>query len=170
VYTQRASVLFSAKITERLEQRYCTKFCQKLGDSQVETIWKIHRVFGDDAMGIAQIKEGYIRFKNGRTSVESDARSSRPSTNRNDELIDKVRTLVVQDRRVTIRELAEEVGIYTGSVNSIFTYDLAMRERGSCITTKHRFKLSWPNTTFLQFDRLHTLPTWLIASVDCSST
>jgi hypothetical protein len=25
-------------MTERLEQRYCIKFCQKLGDSQVETI------------------------------------------------------------------------------------------------------------------------------------
>ena len=39
-------------MTERLEQRYCIKFCQKLGDSHVETIRKIHTVFGDDAMGI----------------------------------------------------------------------------------------------------------------------
>jgi hypothetical protein len=26
------------KMTERLEQWYCIKFCQKLGDNQVETI------------------------------------------------------------------------------------------------------------------------------------
>jgi hypothetical protein len=44
-------------MTERLKQWYCIKFCQKLGDSQVETIWKIQRVFGEDAMGITQIKE-----------------------------------------------------------------------------------------------------------------
>jgi hypothetical protein len=50
-------------MTERLEQRYCIKFCQKLGDSQVETIWKIQRAFGEDAMGITQIKEWYNRFK-----------------------------------------------------------------------------------------------------------
>jgi hypothetical protein len=62
--------------------------------------------FGDDGMGITQIKERYNRFKDGRTSVESDARSGRPSTSLNDELIDKVRTLVMQDRRVTVRELA----------------------------------------------------------------
>jgi len=37
-------------MTERLEQRYCIKFCQKLGDSQAETIRKIHTVFGDDAI------------------------------------------------------------------------------------------------------------------------
>jgi len=78
VYAARFAFLFSAKMTERLEQRYCIKFCQKLGDSQVETIRKIQRVFGDDALGITQIKEWYNRFKDGRTSLESDARSGRP--------------------------------------------------------------------------------------------
>jgi hypothetical protein len=40
---------------ERVEQRYCIKFCQKLGDSKVETFRKIQQAFGDDAMGAAQI-------------------------------------------------------------------------------------------------------------------
>ena len=40
------------KMTERLEQRYCIKFCQKLGDTQVETIRKIQQAFGDNAMSI----------------------------------------------------------------------------------------------------------------------
>ena len=57
VYAACIALLLSAKMTERLEQRHCIKFCQKLGDSQVETIRKIQRVFGDDAMGITQIKE-----------------------------------------------------------------------------------------------------------------
>jgi hypothetical protein len=47
-------------MTERLEQRYCIKFCQKLEDSKVETIRKIRQAFGDDAMGAMQIKEWYI--------------------------------------------------------------------------------------------------------------
>jgi len=93
----------------------------------VETIRKIQRVFGDDAMVITQIKEWYNRFKHGRTSMESDARSGRLSTSRNDELIDQVWTLVMQDRRVTVRENAKEMGISTGSVHSILTDDLAMR-------------------------------------------
>ena len=113
---------------EGLEQWYCNKFCQKLGDRQVETIRKIQRVFGDDAVGLTQIKEWKNRFKDGRTSGESDAPSGRPSTNRNDELIDQVWTLVMQDRRVTVRELAEEVGISTGSVHSILTGVLALRK------------------------------------------
>ena len=40
------------KMTERLEQRYCIKFCQKLGDTQLETFRKIQQGFGDDAMSI----------------------------------------------------------------------------------------------------------------------
>ena len=110
VYAARVTFLFPAKITERLEQRYCITFCTKLGDSQGETIRKIQRVLGDDAMGVTQIKEWYNRFKDGRTSVESDARSGRIATSRNDELIYQVRALVMQDRLVTVRELAEEVG------------------------------------------------------------
>jgi hypothetical protein len=126
-------------MTERLERRYCINFCQKLGDNQVETIRKILGVFGDDAiMGITQIKEWYNLFKDGRTSAESDARSSWLSTSRNDELTDQVRTVAMQDRRVTVRELAEELGISNGSVHFILTDDLAMRERGSCIMTTHQ--------------------------------
>ena len=102
VYVARVALLFSVKRTERLEQQYCIKFCQKLGDSQVETFRKIQRVFGDDAMDFTKIKESYNQFKDGRTSVESDARSGKPSTSRNGELIDQVRTLIMEDRRVTV--------------------------------------------------------------------
>jgi len=145
VYAARVALLFSVKMTERLEQRYCIRFCQKLGDSQVETIWKIQWVFGNDAMGITQIKEWYNQFRDGRTLVESDNRSGRPSTSRNDELIDQVRTLVMQDHRVTIRELVEEVGISTRSVHSILTDDLAMRR----VSAKFMLKLLTMEQNFL---------------------
>jgi hypothetical protein len=38
-------------MTECVEQQYCIKFCQKLGDSKVKTIQKIQQAFSDDAMG-----------------------------------------------------------------------------------------------------------------------
>jgi hypothetical protein len=132
-------------MTERLEQRFCIKFCQKLGDSQVETIRKIHTVFGDDAMGITQIKEWYNRFKDGRTSVESEPRSGRPSTCRNDQVIAKVNAVVMRDRRLTIREIAEEVGLSTFSAHSIVTEDLAMKR----VSAKFVPKLLTAERTFL---------------------
>jgi hypothetical protein len=79
----------------------------------------------------------------------------------------------MQDRHVTVRELAKEVEISTSSIHSILTDELSMRwvsaKRGSCIIITHQliprkwFQLSWPNTTFLWFDRLPTLPICLLA-------
>ncbi|KAK8772566.1 hypothetical protein V5799_024191 [Amblyomma americanum] len=114
-------------MAERLEQRYCIEFCQKLGDSQVETIRNIQMASGDDAMGSTQIKQRYKRFKDGRTSVESEPCSGRPSTCRNDQVIAEVNDVVMRDHRVTIQEIAEKVGISTFSAHSIITEDLAMK-------------------------------------------
>jgi transposase len=97
-------------MTECVEQRYCIKFCQKLGDSKAETIRKLQQAFGDDAMGPTQIKEWFNRFKDGRTLVESDQRSGRPSTSRNANVIENVSSLILEDRRLTVRETAVRLG------------------------------------------------------------
>ncbi|XP_064098152.1 protein GVQW3-like [Macrobrachium nipponense] len=112
---------------ERIKQRCCIKFCYKLGDTQVQTIQKIQQTFGDEAMGITQIKEWYNRFKIRQTSVESKPWSGRPSTSRNKEFVENVRRIVEDDCRITINEITEEVGISSGSVHTILTEDLVMR-------------------------------------------
>ncbi|XP_076047367.1 protein GVQW3-like [Oratosquilla oratoria] len=97
-------------MTQRLEQRHCIKFCQKLGDSQMETIRKIQTVFGDDHI-----------------TVESEPRSGRPSQCQNDQVIAKVYAVVMRDCRVTIRKIAEEVVISPFLAHSFVTEDLAMK-------------------------------------------
>ena len=59
--------------------------------------------------------------------MESDERPGRPLTNRNSVMIDKVRALLKSDRRLTIRELAEEAEISVGSCRAIVTQELGMR-------------------------------------------
>ncbi|PNF16228.1 hypothetical protein B7P43_G15300 [Cryptotermes secundus] len=66
-------------MTERLEQRYCIKFCQELGDTQAETIRKIQQALGCGAVGVTQIKEWFNRFKH---AVADEAGISRGSANR----------------------------------------------------------------------------------------
>jgi transposase len=122
----QAEVGMAHSMTERMEQRYCIKFCQKLGDSKVETIRKIQQAFGDDAMGAVQIKEWFNRFKDGCTLADSDQRSGRPSTSQNANVIENVRSLILEDRRLTVREIADKVGISTGSAHSVLTEDLHM--------------------------------------------
>jgi transposase len=108
-------------MTEHVEQRYCIKFCQKLGDSRAETIWKIYQAFGDDAMGAMQIKKWFNRFKDGHTFADSDQRSGRPSTSQDENVIENVCSLILEDRCLTVREIADEVGISTESAHSILT-------------------------------------------------
>ena len=65
----------------------------------------------DESMGITQIKEWYRRFRNGRTSVDSDPRSGRPSLTTIPENIERVRLAIKGDRRLTVRELENDLGI-----------------------------------------------------------
>ena len=54
-------------------------------------------------------------------SMESEARPDRPSTSRNEEVIEKVRQIMMEDRRLKLRKIVEEVEISRGSVHSILT-------------------------------------------------
>ena len=62
----------------------------------------IQKAFVDERVGITQIKEWYRRFKNGRTSVDSDPRSGRPSLTTTTENIERVRLAIEGDRRLTV--------------------------------------------------------------------
>jgi transposase len=109
-----------------VEQQYCIKFCLKLGDSKAKTIRKIQQAFGDDAMGAMQIKEWFNRFRDDRTLADSDQCSGRPSTRWNANVIENVHSLILEDCHLTVREIADEVGISTGSAHSSVTEDLHM--------------------------------------------
>ena len=104
-----AEILLTSVMTVRIEQKYCVKFCQKLGNNHTETIQKIQQAFGDETFSQTQIKEWFNRFRNGRMSMDSETGSGRPSTSRNEEVIEKVRQIVMEDRRLTLREIVEDV-------------------------------------------------------------
>ncbi|GFU15108.1 HTH_48 domain-containing protein [Nephila pilipes] len=106
-------------MAERTEQRYCIKFCQKLGYSQSQIIRKIQQVFGEDVIGVTQIKEWFNRFKNGRTSAENEQRCGRPETVWSAANIERVRNLVLAVLHLTVREIAEQVGVSKDSAHAI---------------------------------------------------
>jgi len=105
----------------------CVKFCFKLGKTATETWKMLQQAFGDECMSRTQCFEWYSRFKTGRTSIDEDSRSGRPSTSTDDVHIDAVLYLIAQNRRLTIRETAEDVGISFGSCQAILTEKLNMK-------------------------------------------
>ncbi|XP_026819544.1 protein GVQW3-like [Rhopalosiphum maidis] len=114
-------------MSENTEQRVCIKFCHKLGKSATETYQMLLLAYGDETKSRARVFEWFKRFKEGRTTVKSDEREGRPSTSRNEEMIQKIRTAIRGNRRLTIMELSNEFQISFGSVQTILTTDLDMR-------------------------------------------
>jgi len=60
-------------------------------------------------------------------SVGEDPRSGRPSTLTNDDHVERVRAMILGNRRLTVRVVADEVGIRIGSCHQFFTEKLQMR-------------------------------------------
>ncbi|GFW16395.1 protein GVQW3 [Trichonephila clavipes] len=83
--------------------------------------------FGDEAMSCARVFEWFRRFKDGCHPVNSDPRSGRPYTSRNEDKIAQVKAVVRSDRRLTVREIAQECHISVGSCDKILRKDLNMR-------------------------------------------
>ena len=74
-----------------------------------------------------RVYEWYKRFHDGREDVEDDERLGRPSTSTTDENVEKVKEMVMNDRRITIREVADDVGISIGSCHESFSNVLGMK-------------------------------------------
>ena len=53
-------------------------------------------------------------FSEGRVDVNDDERAGRPSTSTTDENIDEVKKIVLVNRRITVREVAEDLNISIG--------------------------------------------------------
>ena len=68
----------------------------------------------------------YNRFKDGREDVNDDSRPDRPCTSTTSENIEAMKKMNLDNRRITIREVANDVGISFGQCQAIFT-DLGMK-------------------------------------------
>ncbi|XP_011054411.1 PREDICTED: uncharacterized protein LOC105146071 [Acromyrmex echinatior] len=92
--------------------------------------------FGSDVLKKTTVYEWHERFRSGRESVEDNERSGRPSTSKTDENINKVREMLANNRKLTIRELAEDLNIAYGSVQDIVVNDLGLRRVAAKLVPK----------------------------------
>jgi len=86
------------------------------------------QVYGDNAMKKTAIYKWVKSFSKGRESVTDEERSGRPATSRNEENIANVRQIVRENRRLTVRSIAEQVNIDRETVRGILTEDLDKRK------------------------------------------
>jgi transposase len=119
---------FNSAFKGLTEQRTNIKFLVKLGKNGQEIVQMLEIVYGESAMKRRTVYKWVDRFKEGRESVDDDARAGRPSTSRVDKIIQRVYDLVKADRRITTRMIAEKLGISDSSVQTILKEYLNMRK------------------------------------------
>jgi len=68
----------------------------------------------------------HTRFKTGRTSVDNDEHTGRPTSCTTLETVARIQELIRQDRRRTIRDIAEEVEVGCGTCQRVLTEELGM--------------------------------------------
>jgi len=102
----------------------CIDFCFCLGKIGAETYEILQAAFGESCLSRSKTYEWYSRFKSGCRSFENKPRPGRPSTSHTEETVARVREIIHADRRLTNREVAEEVRIAFGTCQKILTEDL----------------------------------------------
>jgi len=111
-----------------LEQRTNIKFLVKLGKSGNKIGEMLVQVYGDNAMEKTAVCKWVKYFSEGRKSVSDEERSGQPATSRTEENIAKINQIVRENRRLTVRSIAEQVSIDRKTVRKILTEDHDMRK------------------------------------------
>uniref|UniRef100_A0A3B4F9X0 Mos1 transposase HTH domain-containing protein n=1 Tax=Pundamilia nyererei TaxID=303518 RepID=A0A3B4F9X0_9CICH len=112
----------------KFEQREKIKFCVKTKISVKKTFQMLQEVYGSKAMSRSRCKDWYLRFKNGRTSVDDEIRSGRPSTSTTPKHIREIDQLVRQDFRISLREISAILNVSFGTVQAILTSTLNLHQ------------------------------------------
>jgi len=79
------------------------------------------QVYGDSAMKKTAVYKWVKRFSEGRKSVTEEERAGRPATSISEENIAKVRQIVHENLRLTVRSITEQVNIDRETVRKILT-------------------------------------------------
>ncbi|UYV82790.1 hypothetical protein LAZ67_22000858 [Cordylochernes scorpioides] len=83
--------------------------------------------YGEAILDRSNVYRWYKMFSEGREEMNDEECSGRPSTSTKDEKINEVEKMILANRRITVREVAEDLNISIGSCHSIFINDLGMR-------------------------------------------
>ena len=68
------------------------------------------QVYGREAVSRKYVYERFSRFREGKETIKDEPRSGRPSIISTPEMIEKVRQMLTQDRRLTLRLICAGIG------------------------------------------------------------
>jgi transposase len=96
---------------DKIEYHAVMKFFVKEGLTTDEIHLKFIKVCGDSSPSFSTIKEWAAEFKCGCTNLEDDTLEGRPKSATTPEIIEQVHDMVLDDRRMKVREITGIIGI-----------------------------------------------------------
>ncbi|KAJ4430453.1 hypothetical protein ANN_22669 [Periplaneta americana] len=109
------------------EQRSLVRFLTAKGVGGTDIHPRMSQVYGKHCMSLARVKAWHKRFRERRVSLADGAQSGTPHRI-TDDIVELVDGPVTQDRRVTVKAVAAEVGLSVGSVHTIMAERLNWRK------------------------------------------
>ena len=113
---------------EKIEYRDVIKYLFLKGNTPTQIKDELDAVYGDSAPSFTTVKFWAAEFKRGRTNLGDDERSGRPKTATTDDNIAQVHQMVLDDRRIKVREIAEAMNMSKERVCHILHEELGMRK------------------------------------------
>jgi len=125
---------------ERKHVRRCARF--QHGDASCQQVFffflqgkelkGIHAILietlGEHAPSYATVKNWVVQFKRGDFSNCDAPRPERPKTATTPEIIDQIHEIILEDRRISAKSIAEQLGISREGVGSIIHEDSDTRK------------------------------------------
>lgn len=117
----------AAKLAEcsGLEQRAVIRFLLAEGAKPSDILCRMTQQYGSSCMGKTSFYNWVKAFKEGRNDITDKDRAGRPVEVSTTQMVAKVENMVLQDRRVTIDEIAAALDLSHGTVHSIVHEKLA---------------------------------------------
>ena len=113
---------------DKNEFRVLIKHCYLMGKNTVPVQQWLEKCYADCAPSKTTICRWYADFKRGRTDTNDAERLGRPNEAVTPENIKRVLKIVMDDRKLKVREIAKMVNISTGSASTILNEKLVMKK------------------------------------------
>lgn len=128
MFHARATTMSERQVPTAVAQRIVIRFLVWEGVKNTEIFLRLRNQFGSECLSRAAVFKWAKAFKDGRETVENEPHDRRPRTSITPDNIRRVEQIILEDRRMNVRDISAELGISIGSVESIIHEHLQYRK------------------------------------------
>jgi len=144
-----------ARDFNNIETRAVIKFFSLQGKAPKEIHAILIEILGEHAPSYGTVKNWVAQFKRGDFSTCDAPRSGRPKTVNIPEIIDQIHELILEDRRISAKSIAEQL---VERIGSIIHEDLDMQKLSAkwvpkCLNADHKRQRCHSSEQLLKFFR-----------------